>query len=254
MELKSVKKYNKNKYPTDEEINNNKELLFKPLDKWKKVGITSMVLTILLGSEKLVNAMDYIYTNKAIVEGPVEQIDSLSFDWLTNMFIIQCQGKYGLEWNDEEIKDFVLMFKENVGVLNDETKTMFLKPLFSHEVKILKNQYSGEELEYETKNMAVLVLENIDKGLAIRLISNMEEEFAVEILNETSPEFRNEMKKYIHVKTPKEKVIEFVKSLKIPDNNFSFSKDNLRKANAESFFEMCYESDFLYWLMIQGII
>ena len=55
MKLEPVKKYNKPKYPNEEVVRENKELLLQPLDRWKKIGVTSVVLTALLMKLDAVN-------------------------------------------------------------------------------------------------------------------------------------------------------------------------------------------------------
>lgn len=81
MKLEAVKKYNKPKYPDENKVKENKELLSQPLDKWMKIGITSTILLSLLmklneayASEKtysIINNIEPIATS-GIAPAPIE--------------------------------------------------------------------------------------------------------------------------------------------------------------------------------------
>ena len=58
MELKAIRSYKVPKYPTIIEADANSELLREPLEKWKKVGITSALLIALLSCNSISNAMN----------------------------------------------------------------------------------------------------------------------------------------------------------------------------------------------------
>jgi len=60
MKLEPVKKYKNPKYPTSKQVNEDKELLIKPLERWKKIGITSALLMTL--------QLSYIEATETIAE------------------------------------------------------------------------------------------------------------------------------------------------------------------------------------------
>lgn len=65
MEIKPVKDYKVPKYPTSIEVNVNSELLREPLEKWKKVGITSALLITLISSNNISRAISIDMDNIA---------------------------------------------------------------------------------------------------------------------------------------------------------------------------------------------
>lgn len=47
MKLQPIKNYKEPKYPTYNQVKNNKELLYLPLNKWKKIGVTTSMMIII---------------------------------------------------------------------------------------------------------------------------------------------------------------------------------------------------------------
>ncbi len=294
MELKAVKKYSKAKYPTDEEVKEDKDLLLKPLDKWKRVGITSGLLAILLASDGLVRAMDYI--EEPIIDGGMDSIyDNIyeaqiaSIEWnLVKDFKekYNIEGKYSITLTDEEIKTMAQDLEKTLKENKDINGTHLWCVLYDMYFPVVYRKLP----DGNRKRMCIgyFLLQYFDDDFITEMLSNASSYYFNEIFVGASTEFKRKCATYLLDNIDKKETIEILANLsqeyfdqiienasteqradierKIRNYNFNqFIKENIPENNfafskdnlRKSYFEKDSDNfyeSFVEWLLVQGIM
>lgn len=186
MELKPEKKNEKIKYPNEDEINNVE--LNRPLEKWKKIGITAAVL----GTLGIMVAHN-LYL-KEITAG-IMQID-------TNVIFNSKFKSYEGKRKGTEVKSLITtIYANNAQFINDINKTITINQKETTNIleycnSILDEELYEVELEYNEETGLIKNI-NIKQVKETLIVNEIKEENKVSLNKRTQKDFIEKIEEII---------------------------------------------------------